>query len=269
MSESDALDRAARLLARPPEPEMPGQLPLPDQPDTAVRLTLAPLRLLRQIADRPDGIRFTRTPQANRQYRVRWTNPATGKVFEDTTFAPLLDHDLITKAPAPRRIVRVSEAGRAYLDALRPVRSHERADVIALLRSGETDRAIAGALGLDKGTVAIARAKNGIQPASMRGRLAATLAEAYEARVERLEGGHARWTGHRSSKGTPCLIFHRTRYTAYQVAFELRTGRAPQGRCKPACDMPGCVALEHVDDGATLQRDATAYAAIFGEDLAS
>ena len=235
----------------------------------ALTLTRAPLRLLRQIADRRAGIRFTRTPQANRQYRVRWTNPVTGNVFEDTTFAPLLTAGLITGAPGPGRRVRATKAGRAHLDAVKFVRSHQRADVVDLLRTGATNVAIATELGLDKGTVAIARAKNGIRPTSWRGRRAATLAEAFEARVERLEGGHAHWTGHRSSKGTPCLVFQRRRMTAYQVAWELRTGRPPQGRCKPACDMPGCVAEDHVDDGATLRRDATAYAAIFGEEPAA
>jgi hypothetical protein len=52
--------------------------------------------------------------------------------------------------------------------------------------------------------------------------------------------------------------------TAYRAAFELRYGRAPVGKALPGCDMPRCVAPDHVQDRPMRDALTTQFNAIFG-----
>ena len=66
------------------------------------------------------------------------------------------------------------------------------------------------------------------------------------------------WTGHHTNKDTPVLKHggHASSkaYTAYRVAYRIRTGADPIGRAHVTCDRPGCVAPAHVADSAVTPR---------------
>lgn len=91
-----------------------------------------------------------------------------------------------------------------------------------------------------------------------------TLEAAYTARTIDAGGGHLHWVGSRTGNGTPRFHWQGRTYTAYQVAYWLRTGRWPEGPARPECGDPDCVAPACVDDTLTRQRDRAVYAAITG-----
>ncbi|TFE42478.1 hypothetical protein E3E14_25170 [Streptomyces sp. ICN441] len=145
-----------------------------------------------------------------------------------------------------------------------------RADVVAMLREGRHSQAhIMRTLHVSHGVVKAARQYLGLPaPAVGRTRSRESLEEAFAARTEPADGGHLRWTGAKTAAGTPQLGYRGTYLPGYVVAFRLRYGRDPVGRALPGCDMPGCVALDHIEDQPMRERNRRAFAAIFGSALA-
>jgi hypothetical protein len=142
-----------------------------------------------------------------------------------------------------------------------------RPDIVALLRQGLSDRAIGRQLRCDPKGVARTRAALGL-PQVKSGPPPAPVEDLFWARVEPVEGGHLRWTGHHNSTGVPSLrVGGRSGglRSAYRIAFTIRTGREPQGTVSSDCDHPGCVAPRHVADAAERARDRKALAALLGD----
>lgn len=138
-----------------------------------------------------------------------------------------------------------------------------RPDIVALLHQGLSDRAIGRQLHCDPRTVSRTRATLGIPQVRCYANPAATVEELFWERVELVEGGHLRWTGYRGD-GTPRLTHRGRLYSAYRVAFTIRTGREPVGNVLPGCDLPGCVAPRCVADAAERARDRRVLAAVLG-----
>ncbi|MFD5031670.1 hypothetical protein ACFWM0_14830 [Streptomyces sp. NPDC058405] len=136
-----------------------------------------------------------------------------------------------------------------------------RTDIAALLREGLSDRAVARQTRAASTTVARHRAALGI-PKTLPGHFTdSTPQSLFHARTEPVNGGHMRWTGWTTNHGTPAVQWDGRHLTAYRIAFVIRWGRAPEGPVRPGCDMPGCVAPDHVED----QQQRNQYTAIFGE----
>ncbi|MFB6512073.1 WhiB family transcriptional regulator [Streptomyces virginiae] len=79
-----------------------------------------------------------------------------------------------------------------------------------------------------------------------------TLLDRYLERTEAVDGGHVRWT-----VTTTSITHHGHTYTPRQLAWACATNRPPQGALLISCDMPNCVAVEHLTD-AVMRRKATA-----------
>ncbi|MEU1309443.1 hypothetical protein ABZ419_11185 [Streptomyces cinnamoneus] len=97
---------------------------------------------------------------------------------------------------------------------------------------------------------------------------APTIEAAFHARTVPMAGGggHLEWTGYTDKKtGHPVLRYDGRNWSPYRIAFQIRTGREPEGFCGPDCGVSGCVAPEHVDDSATKQRTRRALAALNGQ----
>ncbi|MHA4819355.1 hypothetical protein ACXZ65_33955 [Streptomyces aculeolatus] len=91
------------------------------------------------------------------------------------------------------------------------------------------------------------------------------LAEQFARRSRPVEGGHREWTGTSRTASGGGRFRHAGRdYTAAQAAFILRTGRAPVGLVRPACEHPHCCEPAHVDDRAARQLEREALADITG-----
>lgn len=153
-------------------------------------------------------------------------------------------------APASRDRQRISPETRAAIEQL--------------LRDGLPDRAAARRLGVHHATVAKVRAALGLAPHPSGRKSYPTVEDAWRAHVEPVDGGHLRWTGGFGSFGNPQVMHHGRTYSAYRIAFRLRTGRDPVGAARPACGYPRCVEPSHIDDQAARDRDRRTYTAIFG-----
>nr|WP_202447240.1 hypothetical protein [Streptomyces sp. SID5468] len=129
-----------------------------------------------------------------------------------------------------------------------------------MLRDGRSDRSIAAELHCAAETVARARAALGIPKTP---RPSTTLAEKWGAHTRPLDGGHLEWTGRRQHGGTPVLVFRGRTYSAARVAYQVRTGRQPDGHVYAECGVEHCVAPEHVEDtaGRTRIREQMRYLA--------
>jgi hypothetical protein len=140
-----------------------------------------------------------------------------------------------------------------------------RSDVADMLRAGHSQAHIMRTLRVSHGTVKAARDWLGMpSPIVGRTRPPETLAEAFAARTEPVEGGHLRWTGARCTTGTPQLGIQGRYISGYQAAFILRYGREPVGRSLPGCDYQQCVAPDHVEDQPMREKTRALYAAVFG-----
>lgn len=138
------------------------------------------------------------------------------------------------------------------------------AEVADLLRQGLSNKDVCQRVDVHHVTVAKVRREQGI-PRHTSGRKSyATAEDAYRARVEPAGGRHLRWTGGLNSGGTPTFMHAGQTLSAYRVAFQIRTGREPEGHVFPACDVPRCVAPECMDDEAARRRDRGALASIIG-----
>lgn len=140
-----------------------------------------------------------------------------------------------------------------------------RAEIARLLLQGLDNKRVAARSGAHHTTVAKVRAELRLPVHQSGGRKSyPTLAEAFRARTAPAEGGHLRWTGSISVDGVPVFGHEQRLYSAYRIAFTLRTGRQASGQARPGCDFPHCVEPRHVEDQAERQRNRTGYAAIFG-----
>ncbi|WP_405611228.1 hypothetical protein [Streptomyces sp. NBC_01508] len=144
-----------------------------------------------------------------------------------------------------------------------------RADVTQLLRQGHTNLAVARATGATPKTVAAYRRALGIPPTPPGRPTNSTLKSRFQARTEPLPGGHMRWTGSTTSRGTPTVRYGKQHWSGLRMAFALRWDREPVGHVLPGCDMPRCVAPDHVQDQQQRDQLNETFAAIFGNEVAS
>lgn len=75
-----------------------------------------------------------------------------------------------------------------------------------------------------------------------------TWQEQFAQRTVSVEGGHLNWTGTTGARGTPLFAVNRQVQTAYRLAFRWYYGREPEGKVRPACGYPACVAGAHLKD---------------------
>ncbi|CAL9530517.1 hypothetical protein [Streptomyces sp. enrichment culture] len=138
----------------------------------------------------------------------------------------------------------------------------------ALFAAGGTNRAAHRQLGISVDTAARYRARLGYGPAPQptpATRDTRTLAEKWATFTRPTAGGHMEWTGRRRPTcGTMEFTHHGRQYAARRVAFEIRTGRAPEGVVTAECDYPECVAPQCVEDEPGRTRLRAALAAVRG-----
>jgi hypothetical protein len=131
-----------------------------------------------------------------------------------------------------------------------------RADIVALLAEGHTDRYIVQALHTSQKRVARIRAEYQLPRAK---RNVLTVEQAWTARTQPTPDGHLAWTGG-VREGVPVFKHDGEEYSARRVAYRIANGREPEGRVKAGCGWGPCVKPEHVEDA----RMRTQYNAIFG-----
>jgi len=131
-------------------------------------------------------------------------------------------------------------------------RPHPReAEILAQLRAGATNNAIARTLGVDKVAVARIRDAHDIPTTYERRRAQQpTVEERWREHTREVGGGHLEWTGPRAtnSSATPVLRINGSYYSAAGIAFRIRTGRDPVGQVRAECDVHQCVAPGCVED---------------------
>lgn len=133
-----------------------------------------------------------------------------------------------------------------------------RADIVALLAEGHSDRYIARTLHADPKRVAKVRAGLDLPQYEQVG---LTLEQKWATRARAVSGGHVRWEGGRRN-GMPNLVHKQRNHSARRVAFLIGHGREPVGRVLPGCEQSWCVAPEHATDEPMRRADA-AFTRIF------
>ncbi|MFC7817612.1 hypothetical protein ACFUTR_23560 [Streptomyces sp. NPDC057367] len=136
-----------------------------------------------------------------------------------------------------------------------------RADIIALLQEGHSNREIGRRLHTNPKRVGRIRTELGI-PEAVRTTIL-TLEQTWATFTEPTGDGHLMWTGYHREGTCPVLKYRGVDYSARRVAFELGHGRQPVGRVLWGCDYRGCVAPAHTTDGPIRRADA-AFTTIFG-----
>ncbi|MEV5854610.1 MULTISPECIES: hypothetical protein [Streptomyces] len=128
-----------------------------------------------------------------------------------------------------------------------------RLDVAALLKEGQSDRAIMRELHCGVKAVRQARAALGITRTERQGagyKAAASVEDSFRERTQGAGDGHLVWTGY-VENGHP-RVRHGgqggRRHSAYKIAYRIRTGSDPTKRVAPTCGRAGCVAPDHVDE---------------------
>ena len=135
-----------------------------------------------------------------------------------------------------------------------------RADIIALLAEGHSDREIGRRLHTNPKRVGQIRAELELpqyQPGP-----GLTLEQKWATRTRTVAGGHMQWKGSLRG-GMPNLVYRQRNHSARRVAFEIGHKREPVGRVLPSCGQSWCIAPEHATDEPMRRADA-AYQAIFG-----
>lgn len=125
-----------------------------------------------------------------------------------------------------------------------------RADIIAMLQDGHSNRRISIELRCDK--TRVRRIREELQlPQFVRAEETRTLNDKWHLFIRPVDNGHMEWTGtHGTTSGTPLLSYKEKVYSAAAIAFHMRTGREPQGYAIADCGMQHCVAPEHIEDEA-------------------
>ena len=139
-----------------------------------------------------------------------------------------------------------------------------RAEIERLLHQRLDNKAVAARTGAHHTTVAKVRRELNLPVAKSGRKSYPTLAEAFRARTEPAEGGHARWKGGFNGDQVPMFVHEQRLHSAYRVAFTLRTGREASGQARPGCEFEHCVEPRHVEDQAERVRNRANLAAIFG-----
>ena len=139
-------------------------------------------------------------------------------------------------------------------------RGASRADIIALLQEGHSNREIGRRLHTNPLRVGHIRTELDIP--EYKPHPALTLEQKWATHARPATGGHMRWDGTLRG-GMPNFVYLQRNYSARRVAFELGHGRPPVGRVLPGCGQGWCVAPEHATDEPMRRADAL-YAGIFG-----
>lgn len=135
-----------------------------------------------------------------------------------------------------------------------------RADILALLREGHTNKYIGRTLHVSPHRVGRIRREEGLPPADRWQGL--TIEQKWITFARPVARGHVRWTG--AMRGcTPNLVHRRLNHSARRVAFVMGHGRDPVGRVLPGCGAVWCIAPEHATDEVVRRADAI-YSRIFG-----
>lgn len=136
-----------------------------------------------------------------------------------------------------------------------------RADIIALLQEGRSNKYIARTLHTRPMRVARLRAELGLPPVKLISGL--TIEQKWTTSTRQVSGGHVVWSG--GVRGCTANLIHQGRnYSARRVAFELGQGRPPVGRVLPGCGHAWCVAPEHATDE-PMRRADSLFTTIFGK----
>lgn len=136
-----------------------------------------------------------------------------------------------------------------------------RADIVALLAEGHSDRYIVHALHTSQKRVA--RYRTDLQlPRAKRNVI--TVEQAWTARTQPTADGHLAWTGG-VREGVPVFKHDGDEYSARRLAFRMAHGREPAGRVHAGCGWPPCVKPQHVEDQRMRDQLRTQYTAIFGD----
>lgn len=159
---------------------------------------------------------------------------------------------------APRHIADSAITPRPTVGRRRPRADEDR--IVALLRAGRTNDAIARQLNTDGKRVARIRAREGLPPAVRR---KPTFADKWAANTEPADGGHVRWTGRLRDEMTPSLVYRDRDYSARRAGFEELHGRLAVGVVRPGCGWDGCVRPEHMEDRPMRHRLDAQFTAIF------
>ncbi|NED73334.1 hypothetical protein G3I51_13475 [Streptomyces sp. SID9944] len=130
-----------------------------------------------------------------------------------------------------------------------------RADIIAMLRDGHSNKRISAELHCDKTRVRRIRDELGL-PTYVRPEETRSIEDKWRQYARPTSDGHMEWTGERRpGTGSPLLSFKERHHSAAAVAFRIRTGRDPQGYAMADCDMKHCVAPDHVEDAPGRRRN--------------
>ncbi|MGW4222946.1 hypothetical protein ACWEG1_05765 [Streptomyces bauhiniae] len=136
-----------------------------------------------------------------------------------------------------------------------------RADIIALLQEGRSDRHIAAALHTSNKRVRRIRGELELPEATRATTI--TLEQAWRARTRDTGDGHLTWTG-AYREGFPTLKHNGINHTARRIAFTIAHGREPEGRVLAGCGHATCVHPRHVTDQPMREALNTQYQQIFG-----
>ncbi|MET8694774.1 hypothetical protein ABZV65_19775 [Streptomyces bauhiniae] len=136
-----------------------------------------------------------------------------------------------------------------------------RADIIALLQEGRSDRYIAAALHTSNKRVR--RIRHDLELPEATRATTITLEQAWKARTVDADNGHLAWAG-AYREGFPTLKHNGVNHTARRIAFTIAHAREPVGRVLAGCGQPTCVHPRHVTDQPMREALNTQYQQIFG-----
>lgn len=139
-------------------------------------------------------------------------------------------------------------------------RGASRADIIALLTNGHSNRDIGRRLHTNPLRVGRIRAE--LQLPQYKAEPALTLEQRWAVHTRLVADGHMQWKGPLRG-GMPNLVYLQRNHSARRVAFQIGHQRQPVGRVLPGCEHAWCVAPEHATDEPMRRADAK-YTAIFG-----
>ncbi|KUN02771.1 hypothetical protein AQI95_24835 [Streptomyces yokosukanensis] len=136
-----------------------------------------------------------------------------------------------------------------------------RAEVIALLQEGHSDKYIGRTLRTSP--MRVARIRSELQLPRFEW-TPTPLAHAWTARTTPTAEGHLAWIGYWREGVHPVIKNQGAEYSARRVAFLLAHNREPEGHVMAGCGWPPCVKPEHVEDQPMREAIRTQYDAIFG-----
>lgn len=136
-----------------------------------------------------------------------------------------------------------------------------RAEVIALLRDGLSDKRIARILHTSHMRVARIRAELDLPRFQW---TVSPIEQSWAARTQPTPDGHLAWIGCWREGVQPVLKHQGADLSARRIAFRMANGREPEGRVHAGCGWTPCVRPEHVEDQPMREALRTQYTAIFG-----